>query len=86
MAVKLFKHTHSKKGGSIEVQKENPNKFTDKASGIVGFNPTLNKLSVLPSVQSQKPTTATISYGGQLLKKINFNNKKDKDKFVKIKL
>jgi hypothetical protein len=85
MGVKFIKKHSSINGGSIEVQKENPNKFNDKAYGIVGVNSSLNKPPSLPTVQQQKPTQATISYEGELLKKINFS-KKEKDKNVKLKL
>lgn len=88
MGVFLIKKSF-KSGGSIQVKNsENPEtKFNDKPYGQIGINNTLNGIKAPQTIgQSVKPIPATITYGGDLLNKLHFRNKRDKDKNVKLTL
>lgn len=72
-------------GGAIKIHDDSSTKFNSIPSGLIGVN---NQLSAKPppqATQAIKPIQASISYGGDLLNRIHFNNRKD-NKNVKLKL
>jgi len=87
MGVLLGRNRFKRKtGGAIKVD-DNPNKFNSVPSGIIGQNNILTGQKAPISLQSNKPTTSTVTYGTDLLQQVNFKrNDRNKDKKVKLKI
>ena len=87
-----YMHTHGKAsymgkkvvhGGAIKQARDSVDKETVQPSGMAGLVGMTGKMTLNAS-QSNKAPSAIITYGSDLLGKLNFRDRKKKDKNVKL--